>query len=572
MAEPDARRRRLTLVAMCFGQGMILLDTTIVNVALPSIQAELGATPATLEWVINAYVLALAALILVGGTLGDRFGRKRIYLTGLTIFTVASAGCGLATDDAALVALRAVQGTGAAMMAPLTLSILVDAYPAERRTAAIGIWAAAAGIGFGSGPVVGGLLIERFDWSAVFWVNVPLGVAGFAVAAVAVRESRNPAARRLDPVGTLLVAGGLFCLTYGLVQTDENPWTGASTLGLLAAGGLLLAGFVGWESRVADPMVELGLFRDRAFSAGCLVYGIAYLALTGMFFFLTLYSQNVLGWSALETGLSWISLNLPFLAVTPVAGRIVARLGPATTSGLGVLLGGAGTLWLSRLGVDSTYASDLAGLCADRPWLRPARARGVLGRDGRRPGRQLRRGRRGPEHGAAGRRGGRARGPRLDRARHGDGGVERPRGRAGARRARRGRRAGPAGGRRGGRVVGRALGSEAVRPAYEAFATGLADRPRRGGDRDAARGADRLPRAAGSRGLGGLLARDRPGTLRALLDSAWGHVAAPFLAVGLPAVTGWRAPCHRSGGSAPAGPPGPARHPPPRARPSRCRR
>ena len=400
MVEPDARRRRLTLVAMCFGQGMILLDTTIVNVALPSIQAELGATPATLEWVINAYVLALAALILVGGTLGDRFGRKRIYLTGLTIFTVASAGCGLATDDAALVALRAVQGTGAAMMAPLTLSILVDAYPAERRTAAIGIWAAAAGIGFGSGPVVGGLLIERFDWSAVFWVNVPLGVAGFAVAAVAVRESRNPAARRLDPVGTLLVAGGLFCLTYGLVQTDENPWTGASTLGLLAAGGLLLAGFVAWESRVADPMVELGLFRDRAFSAGCLVYGIAYLALTGMFFFLTLYSQNVLGWSALETGLSWISLNLPFLAVTPVAGRIVARLGPAATSGAGRAAGRGGDAVALPARRRLHVRGDLAGLCADRARLWPARARGVLGRDGRRPGRQLRRGRRGPEHGA----------------------------------------------------------------------------------------------------------------------------------------------------------------------------
>ena len=571
MVEPDARRRRLTLVAMCFGQGMILLDTTIVNVALPSIQAELGATPATLEWVINAYVLALAALILVGGTLGDRFGRKKIYLTGLTIFTVASAGCGLATDDAALVALRAVQGTGAAMMAPLTLSILVDAYPAERRTAAIGIWAAAAGIGFGSGPVVGGILIERFDWSAVFWVNVPLGVAGFVVAAVAVRESRNPAARRLDPVGTLLVAGGLFCLTYGLVQTDDHAWTGASTLGLLAAGGVLLAGFVAWESRVAEPMVELGLFRDRAFSAGCLVYGIAYLALTGMFFFLTLYSQNVLGWSALETGLSWIPLNLPFLAVTPVAGRIVARLGPANTSALGVLLGGAGTLWLSRLGVDSTYASiwpayALIGL--GYGLLVPAVSSAAMGavpaaNSGVGAGvlntaRQV-----GAAVGLA----------VLGSIGHATATAawsdhvsrSRPPCAAGRRRWAsrwRARRARPSGGRSGARRCDRRTrrSRRACRPAS----------PWRGSRCCSQR---RSPSSGcGSRGLGGLLARDRPATLRVLLHSAWGQVAAPFLGVGLPAVTGWRAACHRSGGSAPAGPPGPAWHPPPRARPSRCRR
>ena len=265
MAEPDARRRRLTLVAMCFGQGMILLDTTIVNVALPSIQAELGATPATLEWVINAYVLALAALILVGGTLGDRFGRKRIYLTGLTIFTVASAGCGLATDDATLVALRAVQGSGAAMMAPLTLSILVNAYPAERRTAAIGIWAAAAGIGFGSGPVVGGLLIERFDWSAIFWVNVPLGVAGFAVAAVAVRESRNPVARRLDPVGDAARRRRAVLPDLRPGADRREPLDGGVDARAARRRRPAARRVRRWESRVADPMVELGLFRDRAF-------------------------------------------------------------------------------------------------------------------------------------------------------------------------------------------------------------------------------------------------------------------------------------------------------------------
>ena len=191
-------RRRLTLIAMCVGQGMILLDTTIVNVALPAIQRGLRVTPGSLEWTVNAYVLALASLILLGGTLGDRYGRKRLYLIGLVGFTVFSAACGLAGRDATLIVCRGLQGASAALMAPLTLSILVDAYPAEERTTAIGIWASVAGIGFGAGPIVGGLLIGRFGWPAVFWVNVPIGIAGFALALAAVRESRDPHSRSLD--------------------------------------------------------------------------------------------------------------------------------------------------------------------------------------------------------------------------------------------------------------------------------------------------------------------------------------------------------------------------------------
>jgi MFS transporter, DHA2 family, methylenomycin A resistance protein len=359
--ELSERRRRLTLAAMCIGQGMILLDNTIVNVALPAIQRELGVTPGNLEWVVNAYVLALAALILVGGTLGDRYGRRRVYLIGLSVFTVFSAACALAPDDPHLIAFRALQGAGAALMAPLTLAILVDAYPPDRRTGAIGVWAAAAGIGFGLGPVVGGLLIGAFDWSAIFWVNVPVGVAAFVLTARSVRESRNPLARRLDPVGALLAAGGVLVLTYAVIETNQHAWLSASTLGLLGAAAVLLVAFIAWERRVAEPMVELSLFRSRAFVTGSLVYGFAYLALAGTFFFMTLYFQDVRGWSALETGLSWLPLNLPFLAVSPFAGRIGRRFGAARVSVAGILIAALGVLALATLDVDSAYLRACPG-------------------------------------------------------------------------------------------------------------------------------------------------------------------------------------------------------------------
>jgi MFS family permease len=202
-------RRLGTLLAACVAQFMLLCDLTIVNVALPSIQSELGVTAANLQWVVNAYVVVLAALILVGGTLGDRFGRRRLLLAGFVIFTLASAACALAEDDPQLVAFRAVQGVGAALMAPLALAIIVDAYPPERRPWAIGIWAAVAGIGFGAGPILGGVLIAAFDWSAIFWVNVPMGVLGLVLTRGFVRESRDPTPRPLDLPGAVLAAGAL---------------------------------------------------------------------------------------------------------------------------------------------------------------------------------------------------------------------------------------------------------------------------------------------------------------------------------------------------------------------------
>ena len=353
----DPARRRLTLVAVCIGQGMILLDNTIVNVALPAIQRGLRVTPGALEWTVNAYVLSLASLIILGGTLGDRYGRKRLYLIGLAIFTVFSAACGLARTDTELIVHRALQGAGAAIMAPLSLSILVDAYPPERRTAAIGIWASVAGLGFAAGPVVGGLLIALFDWSAVFFVNVPIAVVGFVVVLASVRESRDEGARALDPIGTVLVTAGLFLLTFALIETNVHHWGSTYTLSLAAAALLCLAAFVAHEARTGQPMVPLGLFRDPVFSAANALYAIAYAALAAMFFFVTLYYQNVKGWSAVKTGMSWIPLNVFFLMVSPLAGRIVTRIGTASTVGIGFVLSGVATVGLGLLDAASSYAA-----------------------------------------------------------------------------------------------------------------------------------------------------------------------------------------------------------------------
>jgi DHA2 family methylenomycin A resistance protein-like MFS transporter len=354
-------RQRWTLIAACFSQFMILLDVTIVNVALPAIQRELDVSPGTLVWTINAYVLPLAAFILVGGTLGDRYGRKRVFAVGFALFTLFSAGCALSTSDHELIAFRALQGVGAALLAPLSLSILVDAFEPERRAWAIGIWATIAGFGFGLGPVLGGALIEVFDWSAIFWVNVPIGVAGLLTTLVHVRESRDPNARRLDLGGAALASGALFCLTLGLVETDDHAWTSAFTLAFLGAAVGLGTAFLVYEARHPDPMLPLDFFRRRAFTIANLDYALLYAALAGTLFFVSLYFQNVKGFSALETGLSWLTMNGPFLLVSPFAGRLQARLGARRVVIGSALLAGLGVLDFALLDADSPFVQALPG-------------------------------------------------------------------------------------------------------------------------------------------------------------------------------------------------------------------
>ena len=350
----------LTLVAMCIAQAMVLLDNTIVNVALPSIQHDLVVTPGNLEWIVNAYVLALASLILVGGTLGDRYGRRRLMLIGLTVFTVMSAACALSTDEHVLIIFRALQGIGAAIVAPLTLSILSATFAPERRASAFGIWAAAAGLGFGAGPIVGGLLLSQFGWSSVFWVNVPIGVAGVLMVAYVVPESHDPSPRRLDLPGSALISAALLVLTFAVIETDEAGWLSGQTVGLLVAAAVMLVAFVWHERRTAEPMLPLDFFRSARFSVASGVYAVMYLALAGVFFFVTLLFQDVKGWSALRLGMSWLVMNVPFLAISIFAGRLTRLMGTATCW-LGVLLGGLGILDFARLDAGSSFWQAVPG-------------------------------------------------------------------------------------------------------------------------------------------------------------------------------------------------------------------
>jgi EmrB/QacA subfamily drug resistance transporter len=344
-----------TLFAMCFALFMIMLDNTIVNVALPSIQRSLHTSPENLEWTINAYVLTFAALILFGGKLGDRFGRKRIFLVGLAVFTLASAGCALATTDTQLIAARTVQGMGGALLNPLSLSILVAAFPRDQLSTAIGAWAGISGLGLAVGPLLGGFLVQHYSWSAVFWVNVPVGVIATGVTLWAVIESRDPHAHKLDIVGTVLVTAALFLLTWGLIKTTDHPWLSAYTLSFLVAAAVLFALFLVWESRTSDPMIPLGFFRHRAFTVSSLIITLIGVGLFGIIFYITLYFQNVQGYSPQQAGIRSLPMTMMILVVAPLGGRLVTRIGPRPLMTFGMLLAGSGLLGLSFLRVDSSY-------------------------------------------------------------------------------------------------------------------------------------------------------------------------------------------------------------------------
>jgi EmrB/QacA subfamily drug resistance transporter len=339
---------------------MVVLDALVVVTALPSIHRSLGGSLGTLQWTVNAYSMAFAAGIITAAALGDRLGRKRVYTAGLALFTVASAACALAPDIGLLITARAVQGLGAAVITPLSLTILSSAFPAERRGAIIGIWGGISGLGVAAGPLIGGAVTQGLSWHWVFWVNVPIGVAAVVGARLRLAESRGPRVR-LDVRGLALATAGAATLIWALVQGSQTGWTSAVVLAGLPLGAILLGAFLAWETRAPQPMIPLGLFRNRSFSAAVAAIFMMGAALYAAAFLTSEFFQLARGDSPLTAGLRFLPWTAAPLLIAPLAGALSDRVGPRLLIAGGLLLQGAGFAWIVALaGSDSGYAAYLA--------------------------------------------------------------------------------------------------------------------------------------------------------------------------------------------------------------------
>jgi EmrB/QacA subfamily drug resistance transporter len=330
-------------------QVMMVLDVLIVIVALPAMQHELRLSPSGLEWVVSGYALALAALIPFGGAIGDHFGRKRVFVAGVVLFTLASVGCALSVSGGMLIGFRVIQGIGGAVMSSLTLSLISEAYPPEERSGPIGLWAAVSGLAVAGGSVLGGLLLSVFTWSSIFWVNVPVGLMTAVISLAAVAESREPVPRPFDGVGVTLSASGLLFLTFGLIYSADAGWGSPIAGGCVAVGLAVLAAFWVWEHKTAYPMVPPALLRTPSFGRTSAVYLLAYLAFSGFIYYVTLFFQNVEGWSALRTGLSWLFFCIPYFCVAQLGKWVERRLPVASAIGWGCLIAAAGVAGMSQL-------------------------------------------------------------------------------------------------------------------------------------------------------------------------------------------------------------------------------
>jgi len=358
----DENRKWWTLGAMCFALFMIMLDNTVVNVALPSIQQDLGASISGLEWTINGYTLSFAVLLATGGRLGDIFGRRRMFLAGVVIFATSSATAGFAPDETALVVSRIVQGVGAALMMPGTLSIITDAFPAHERGKAMGTWAGVSALALAVGPVLGGFLTEHVSWRAIFYINIPVAIGAVVATLFAVRESRDTSVgREVDYAGVAVLTVGLTALVLALVEGNAWGWGSAQIVALLALAAVALPAFVFVENRVKAPMVQFDLLSDRNFLASVCVALIITFAMMGVFFFLALYMQDILGYSPLEAGIRFLPSTLMIVGVAPVAGRLSDRYGPRWLIAGGLLIVAASLFSFSRIQVDSSYLDLLPG-------------------------------------------------------------------------------------------------------------------------------------------------------------------------------------------------------------------
>jgi EmrB/QacA subfamily drug resistance transporter len=335
-----------TLALASVGAFMAALDVVVVATALPTLRAHLGASLSDLEWTINAYNLVFACLMLTGAALGDRFGRRRMFVTGLLVFVTGSVLAALSASAGLLIAARVVQGAGGAVLVPLTLTLISDAFPAEKRGTAIGIWGGITGLGVAAGPIVGGAIVQGLSWQWIFWLNVPIGLAAAALSASRLRESRGPRPQ-LDIIGLILAGAGLFALTWAPVRAPSAGWGSAEVTGALAAGVLLVAGFLAWERRARYPMLPLAYFRRRAFSTANAVIFFQFMSLIGSLFFITQLFQIGLGYSPLGAGLRiLVWMAMPML-VAPVAGALADKIGNKPFMFFGLVLQAAGLGWLA---------------------------------------------------------------------------------------------------------------------------------------------------------------------------------------------------------------------------------
>jgi len=354
----DQNRKWWTLGAVSIGLFMIMLDNTIVNVALPTMERDLQIKVTELQWIVAAYTLTFASLIITGGKLADMFGRRRIFNVGLTIFTLASLGCGLSTGAHMLIAFRAIQGGGAAIMNPATLSIVTATFPPKQRGTAIGIWAGTAATALGIGPLLGGVLTQQLSWHWIFFVNIPIGVLAILFSRIAIAETRDSSReRRLDIPGLVASGIALFALTFALIESDTYGWSSPLIYALFTVSAVAFAVFILLELRQRLPMLELSLFRARNFIGANVVVLLVTLAMFGVLFFVSLYLQNVLRYSPTQAGASFLPMTILIMLIAPIAGRASDRIGSRWLMAGGMALIALSLFLYSRLTVNSSYMS-----------------------------------------------------------------------------------------------------------------------------------------------------------------------------------------------------------------------
>jgi EmrB/QacA subfamily drug resistance transporter len=354
--------RGWTLAVVCAATALLLLDVTVVNVALPAIEDDLGAGFSELQWVIDAYALTLAVTLLSAGSLADRIGRRRVFVAGVVLFTAASAACAAAWSPAALDLARGIQGIGAAAMFATSLALLAEEYRGSDRGRALGIWGAVSGAALAIGPLIGGALVDGLGWRWIFWLNLPAGAALALLAVRKLRESRDPAAGRVDLPGAAAFSAGVFLLVLALIRGNPDGWGSPLVLAGLIGGPLALAAFVAIELRVPHPMLDVRLFRRRAFAGTAMVAFVQSVALYPMFLFLAIYFQDVLGYSPFETGLRLLPVTVTLFVLAPISGRLTSRVSLRTLLTAGLVLIGAGLLLMHGLEEGDDWTALLAGL------------------------------------------------------------------------------------------------------------------------------------------------------------------------------------------------------------------